>query len=225
MRNMATTTSLTLNGKSITNIRYADDTILLADNEQLAQNFLKSLHVESEKRGLTINMKKTKIMVFSKKQYSPTCSVKLKNVVIEQVESSDCLGSLLTQDCKCVKEIRKRNALAKKSFMDKKSILTNKSLSIESRKRFVKCYVWSVLLYGCEAWTVGKATETTLMAMEMWCWRKMLRISWIKKLTNAKVLDRTEKDINGYHQEKATWFCRAYYKREWFRKALFRREI
>ena len=70
----------------------------------------------------------------------------------------------------CHKEIRKRIALAKKSFMDKKSILTNKSLSIESRKRFVRCYVWSVLLYRCEAWTISKATETTsLMAMEMWC--------------------------------------------------------
>ena len=130
---MATTTSLTLNGKSISNIRYADDTVLLAD-EQLAQNLLRSLHVESEKCGLTINMKKTKIMVFSKKQDKPTCSVKLKNVVIEQIESSDYLGSLLTQGCKCVKEIRKRIALAKSLFMDKMNILTNKSLSIESRK-------------------------------------------------------------------------------------------
>ena len=73
--------------------------------------------------------------------------------------------------------------------MNKKSIITNKVMSIESKKRFIKCFVWSVLLYECVAWTISKITEKILMAMEMWCWKRMLRISWTKKITNEKVLE------------------------------------
>ena len=95
-----------------------------------------------------------------------------------------------------VTEIKRRIALAKKSFMNKKSIITNKVMSIESKKRFIKCFVWSVLLYGCEAWTIGKTTEKILMAMEMWCWKRMLRFSWTKKITNEKVLELAGKKGN-----------------------------
>ena len=70
MRIVTTETSLT--GKSISNMRYADDTILFADNEQQAQHLLENLNRESEKRSLTVNKKKTKIMVFSKRKESPT---------------------------------------------------------------------------------------------------------------------------------------------------------
>ena len=101
-------------------------------------------------------------MVFSKRKETPASSVKLNNVTIEQVESFNYLGSLLTSDCKCDREIKRRIALAKKSFMNKKSIITNKVMSIESKKRFIKCFVWSVLLYGCEAWTISKITEKVL---------------------------------------------------------------
>ena len=101
MRRVTIETSFTVNGKSITNTRYADDTVLFVDNEQQAQNLLENLNRESEKRGLTINKKKTKIMVFSKRNETPTSSVKLNNVTIEQVESFNNLGSLLTSDCKC----------------------------------------------------------------------------------------------------------------------------
>ena len=119
-----------MNGKSITNTRYVDDTIFFADNEKQAQNLLENLNRESEKRGLTINKKKTKIMVFSKRKETPTSSVKLNNVTIEQ--SFNYLGSLLTSDCKCDREIKRKFALAKKSFMNEKSIITNKVMSIES---------------------------------------------------------------------------------------------
>ena len=86
-------------------------------------------------------------------------------------------------------EIKRRIALAKKSFMNKKSIITNKVMLIESKKRFIKCFVWSVLLYGCETWAISKTNEKILMAMEMRCWKRMLRISCTKKITSEKVLE------------------------------------
>ena len=198
----------------------------LRDNEQQAQNLLESLNGESEKRGLTINKKKTKIMVFSKRKETPTSSDKLNNITIEQVESFNYLGSLLTSDCKCDREIR-RIALAKKSFMNKKSIITNNVM-------FFKCFVWSVLLYGCEAWTISKITEKILMAMETLCWKRMLRISWIK-ITNEKVLELAgnkrslmeairKRQLNFVgHTSRIIMLFVSYYKREWFGKALSRR--
>ena len=111
----------------------------------------------------------------------PRYKVKLNDVQLEQVENFDYLGSLLTTVCRCEKEIKKRIILAKKAFINKRNILTNKSISTKLKKRFIKTYVWSILLYGCESWTLNKTTESILVATEMWCWRRMLRISWAKK--------------------------------------------
>ena len=58
------------------------------------------------------------------------------------------------------------------------------------RKRLVKCYIWSVLLFGCESWTISKGMEQKLMAAEMWFWRRMMRISWTDKLNNEAVLEK-----------------------------------
>ena len=93
MRRVVTETSFTINRKSITNIQYADDTVILAENEQDAQQLLDSLNMESERCGLTINQIKIK--------------VNLNDVQLEQVENFDYLGSLLTTDCRCENKIKR----------------------------------------------------------------------------------------------------------------------
>ena len=87
VRRVVTETSFTVNKKSMTNIRYAVDTVLLAENEQDAQQLLDSLNMESERRGLTINQNKTKVLIISKKKEVPRCKVKLNDVQLEQVEN------------------------------------------------------------------------------------------------------------------------------------------
>ena len=159
MRRATTETSFIVNGKSITNMRYAEDIVLFSDNEQQAQNLLENLNRESEKKGLTINKKKIKIMVFSKRKETPTSSVKLNNVTIEKVESFNYLDSLLTSDCKCDREIKRRITLAKKSFMNKKSIITNNVMSIESKKSLL--YVLCGLLYYMAAKPGPKAKSSS----------------------------------------------------------------
>ena len=80
--------------------------------------------------------------------------------------------------------------MAKDAFGKIKKLVTNSKISMNLRRRFVKCFVWSVLLYGCETWTLKKADEERLQAAEMWFWRRMLKISWTERKTNEEVLQR-----------------------------------
>ena len=93
------------------------------------------------------------------------------------------------QDCKCSSEIRKRIAMAKAAFTDLSNILTNKTLHINSKKRLIKCYIWSLLTYGCESWTLTNPDIKRPEAVEMWIHRKMKRISWMERVSNVEILD------------------------------------
>ena len=101
----------------------------------------------AKRRGLTINKKKTKIMVLSKKSDIPSSDIFLDGVKLEQTNQFDYLGSLVTSDCRCDKEIRRRIVLAKKAFIEKKSILADKKLNIKLRTRLLKCCLVSSALW------------------------------------------------------------------------------
>ena len=104
------------------------------------------------------------------------------------------MGSVVTRDGRCVDEIKTRIAIAKTAFNKVKPLVTNRSISVSLRKRFIKSYVWSTLLYGCEAWNVNKEMERKIEAMEMWLYRRMLRIPWTDRVTNEAVLHRAGAD-------------------------------
>ena len=114
--------------------------------------------------------------------------MKINNHIIEQVDQFDYLGSLITFEGRCGEEIRRRIILSKNAYNKIKNLVTNSKISIELRKRFIKCYVWSVLLYGCETWTMGKEEEQRIQAMEMWLYRRMLKVPWTERKTNEEVL-------------------------------------
>ncbi|KAL4148794.1 hypothetical protein QTP88_002949 [Uroleucon formosanum] len=145
-----------------------------------------------DKFKLKINSKKTKVMVISK--VITNTNITLNNEQLQQVKEFCYLGRLITDDNKSTKEIRRRITLAKHAFEKKRTLLTNKHLSISSRKKFVKAYIWSILLYGCESWTIGKYEKDRLEAMEMWMWRKMTRTSWIELKTNEEVLNEINEE-------------------------------
>jgi hypothetical protein len=83
---------------------------------------------------------------------------------------------MITNDAKCTREIKSRIAMAKAAFNKKKIFFTSK-LDLNLRKKLVKCYIWSIALYGAETWTLRKVDQKYLESFEMWCWRRM-RISW-----------------------------------------------
>ena len=178
LRNLDESEGLKANGENLNSLRYADDTSLLAGSEEDLQRLLNIVVEESEKLGLSLNVKKTECMVVSKKKNNPECKLFSKGEQIRQVQKFKYLGYTLTSDGKCRTEIKKRIAIAKASFQKMSTILKNRNISFSTKLRVFKTYVWSILLYGCETWTITAETKKNLEAAEMWFYRRMLRISW-----------------------------------------------
>ena len=105
------------------------------------------------------------------------------------------LGHTITEDGKCDTEIRKRIGMAKSTFINMKSILTSKQITNKLKMRIARCYVYSILLYGSESWTLNKMMEDKINAFEMY--RQIGHISWKEKKTNKAVLEKlgTKQDI------------------------------
>ncbi|KAG1651849.1 Tyrosine-protein phosphatase 69D [Nymphon striatum] len=164
------------------------DTVLTAESVDKLQELLDIVVRESELMGLSLNVKKTECMVISKKKKNPTCNIVSKSESIKQVTKLKYLGYIITSDGRCETEVKKRIAMAKEAFHKMKPILMNRNISMTTKIRVLKTYVWSVLLYGCECWTFNKEIEMKLEATEMWLIRRMMRISWTEKRKNDSVL-------------------------------------
>ncbi|GFO48668.1 poly [ADP-ribose] polymerase [Plakobranchus ocellatus] len=132
-------------------------------------------------------------MVISRKQESPKCDIFINEVKLKQTEKFKYLGTIISNDGKTNREISARTAQATINFQKMKTILTNKHISIETRKRALQCYIEPVLMYGCEAWTISNQIQNKLEATEMWFLRRMLRIPWTAKKTNERVLNEANK--------------------------------
>ena len=189
LRNLETKPGIKVEDKNINNIRYADDTVLIAETNEALQSLINIVVRESERMGLSLNVKKTECMVISKKHINPECSVNIRGDLIKQVQKFKYLGYIITSDGRCSTEIKRRIAIAKDSFTKMKSIFRNHDISMATKFRVLKAYVWSVLLYGCECWTITEELKKKLEAAEMWFIRKMLRVSWTEKKTNEAVLE------------------------------------
>jgi len=97
--------------------------------------------------------------------------------------------------------------MAKAAFNKKKTLFTSK-LDLNLRKKLIKCYIWSMALYGAETWTLRVADQKYLESFEMWCWRRMEKISWTDHVRNEEVLLRVNEHRNILHEirkRKASW--------------------
>jgi hypothetical protein len=91
--------------------------------------------------------------------------------------------------------------MAKAAFNKKKNLFTSK-LDLNLRKKLVKCYIWSIALYGAETWTLRKLDQKYLESFEMWCWRRMEKISWTDRVRNEEVFHRVKEERNIVHAIK-----------------------
>jgi len=117
------------------------------------------------------------------------------------------LGSVLTNDGRCNCEIKCRIAMAKAAFNKKRALFTG-TLDLELRKKIVKCYVWSRAVYGAETWTLWAVDQKHQESFEMWCWRRMEKISWTDHARNEEVLLRVKEQKNILHEirkRKVNW--------------------
>jgi hypothetical protein len=184
-----------VNGVFINNIRYADDTTLIADSLEDLQYLIDRVNAESKKFGLSMNIKKTKMMIISKSHQPYTDAIiTIDNKAIDRVSNFKYLGCWLSDEWNSDKEIKCRIEMARSSFIKFKKVLCNSSINITLRIRYLKCYVWSILIYGLEAWTLKVSTMHKIEAFEMWCYRRLLKISWIDRISNEEVLIKLNKD-------------------------------
>ena len=177
-----------IGGNNLNNLRYADDTSLVAESEEDLQNLVSKIKTESEKFGLKINAKKTQTMVISKNKVPPKINIMIDGTPLKQVSSYRYLGQIVTEDSRSNMEISSRIGIAKSQFYKMKTFLTNRALSYQTKLRLAKCYIWSVFMYACETWTLNKAIEKKIEAFEMWTYRRITRTSWKEKKTNNDIL-------------------------------------
>jgi len=175
-------------GVNINNLRYADDTVLLAENAIDLQNLLTILNEKGKSFGMRINIAKTKTMLVSKTEGGPKIKITIDGIQLEQVEKMVYLGQMFTDDSRSEVEIKRRIGIARGAFEKLASSLTSRNLSINTRIRLARCYVWSSLLYGVETWTISNSSLQRIEAFEMWMLRRMLNISWSERKSNKEVL-------------------------------------
>ena len=142
-------------------------------------------------------------MAVSRLKARPNIRITLNGQEIEQVNQFRYLGSIISEDGKCDVEVRRRIANAKVAFLNYRDLF-RRDLNLRLKKRFLRCFVWSRLLYGTEAWTLSADSRRKLEAFELWCYRKMLRISYVERVTNEEVLNRvgSQRTILNLHRSR-----------------------
>ena len=145
-------TGIQIAGKNINNLRYADDTTLMAKSVEELKTFLMKVKEESEKVGLKLNIQKTKIMASG-----PILSWEIDGETVEAVSDFIFWGSKITEDGDCSHEIKRRLLLGRKVMTNLDSILKSRDITWPTKVRLVKAMVFPVVMYGCESWTVKKA--------------------------------------------------------------------
>ena len=170
-------------GRNINNLRYADDTTLMAESEEELKSLLMKVKVESEKVGLKLNIQNTKIMASG-----PITSWEIDGETVETVLDFIFGGSKITADGDCSYEIKRLLLLGRKVMTNLDSILKSRDINLPTKVHLVKAMVFPVVMYGCESWTVKKAGRRRIDAFELWCWRRLLRVPWTAKRSNQSIL-------------------------------------
>ena len=139
-------------GRNISNLRYADDTTLMAESEEELKSLLKKVKEEGEKVGLKFNIQKTKIMASG-----PITSWEIDGETVETASDFIFLCSKITADGDCSHEIKRHFLLGRKVMTNLDSIFKSRDITLLTKVRLVQAMVFPVVMYGCESWTVKKA--------------------------------------------------------------------
>ena len=169
-------------GRNINNLRYAYDTTLMAEREELKSLFTKAKE-ESKKVGLKLNVQKTKITASG-----PIASWQLNGETVETVTVFLLVGSKITAEGVCSHEIKRRLLFGRKVMTNLDSILKSRDITLPKKVCLVKAMVFPVVMYGCESWAIKKAECRRIDALELWCWRILLRVPWTARRSNQSIL-------------------------------------
>ena len=154
--------------RNINNLRYADDTTLMAESEEKLKSLLMKVKEESEKVGLKLNIQKAKIMASG-----PITSGQIGGETMETLSDFILGGSKIIADGDCTQEIKRRLLLARKVMNNRDGILKSRDITLPTMVHLGKAMVFPVAMYGCESWTLKKAEHQRVDAFELWCWRRL----------------------------------------------------
>ena len=178
-----TQAGIKISWRNINNLRYANDTTLMAESEEEIRSLLMKVKEESEKVGLKLNIQKTKIMASG-----PITSWQIDGETVETLSDFILGGSQITADGDCSHEIERHLLLGRKVMTNLDSIFKSRDITLPTNVRLVKAMVFPVVMYGCENWTVKKPECQRIYAFELWCWRRLLRVPWTARRSNKSIL-------------------------------------
>ena len=178
-------------GRNINNLRYADDTTLMAESEEELKSLLMKVKEESEKVGLKLNIQKMKIMASG-----PITSWQIDGETVETASDIIFGGSKITAGGDCSHEIKRRLLLGRKVMTNLDSILKSRDITLLTEVHLVKAMVFPVVMYGYESWTIKKAEPQRTDAFELWCWRRLLRVPWTTRKSNQSILKETSPEYS-----------------------------
>ena len=170
-------------GRNINNLRYADNTTLMAENKEELKSLLMKVKEESEKVDLKLSIQKTKMMASG-----PITSWQVDGETVETVADFIFGGSKITADGDCSHEIKRCLLLGRNIMTNLDSILKSKDIILLTKVHLVKAMIFPVVIYGCESWTLKKAEHQKIDAFELWCWRRLLRLPWTARRSNQSIL-------------------------------------
>ena len=147
-------------GRNINNLRYADDTTLMAESEEQLKSVLTKVKEESENIRLKLNIQKTKIMASG-----PITSWQIDGETVETVSDFTFGGSKITAGGDCSHEIKRRLCLGRKVMTNLDSIFKSNDITLPTKVRLIKATVFPMVMYDCESWTVKKAEYQRLMLL------------------------------------------------------------
>ena len=155
----------------------------MAESEEELKSLLMKVKEESEKVGLKLNIRKTKIMASG-----PITSWEIDGETVETVSDFILGGSKITADGDCSNEIKRCLLLGRTVMTNLNSIFKIRDITLPTKVRLVKAMVFPVVMYGCESWTVKKAECRRIDAFELWCCRRLLRVTWTARRSNQSIL-------------------------------------
>ena len=178
-------------GRKINNLRYADDTTLMGESKEKLKSLLMKVKEESVIAGLKLNIQKTKIMASS-----PITSWQMHGEKVETVVDFIFLGSKTTAYGVYSHEIKRQFLLGRKAMTNLDSILKSRDITLQTKVSIIKAMVFPVVMYRYKNWTRKKAEHQRKDAFELWCWRRLLRISWTASKSNQSTLKESNPEYS-----------------------------
>ena len=187
--------------RNINNLGYADDTTLMAESEEELKSLLMKVKEESEKVGVKLNIHKTNF-----RASSPITSWKIDGETGKTVSDFIFGGSKVTADGNCSHEIKRHLLLGRKVMTNLDSLFKSRDITWPTKVHLVKAMVFPVVMYGCESWTKKKAEHRRIDAFELWCLRRLLRVSSTAKSTTQSILKEISPGCSLEGQLKLQYF-------------------